>query len=151
MLLGLPATFASIGIHAMLLRFVIWRVHRDMYALRIISGPLQEFMLVCGITLLALTAHLAEIAVWALAFDLCGEFSNFTAAFYHSAVNYTTLGDNIVMSPRWRLLGPLEAADGMLMFGVTTALIFAIVQRMIQKRYGSFETESASARDSKVN
>ena len=150
-MLALPATFACVGIHAMLLRFVIWRVHQDMYALRLITGPLQEFMLVCGVTLLALTAHVAEIAVWALAFNLFGEFSNFTAAFYHSALNYTTLGDNIVMSPRWRLLGPLEAAVGMLMFGVSTALIFAIVQRMIVARYGSFETESGSAPASKVN
>ena len=62
-----------------------------------------------------------------------GEFSAFAPACYHSAVNYTTLGyGDVVMSPTWRLLGPLEAADGMLMFGISTALIFAVIQHLIQ-------------------
>ena len=48
-------------------------------------------------------------------FHLDGEFA---VAFSHSAVNYTTLGyGDIVMSPHWRLLGPLEAASGTLAFG----------------------------------
>lgn len=55
---------------------------------------------------------------------LCGEFRDFGSAYYHSAVNYTTLGyGDIVMSPRWRLLGPLEAANGMLLLGVTGATV----------------------------
>jgi hypothetical protein len=39
------------------------------------------------------------------------------------------------MSPPWRLLGPLEAANGMLMFGVTTAMILAVIQRFLQTRF----------------
>ena len=67
---------------------------------------------------------------------VCGEFSDFGTAFYHSAVNYTTLGyGDIVMTPAWRLLGPLEAANGVLLFGVTTALVIAILQRLIEARF----------------
>jgi hypothetical protein len=56
-------------------------------------------------------------------------------AFYSSAQNYTTLGyGDVVMSASWRLLGPLESADGMLMFGLTTAMIFAVIHRLIQAR-----------------
>jgi hypothetical protein len=85
--------------------------------------------------LLALAGHFVEIALWALSFVLCGEFSNFAAALYYSAATYTTVGDgSIVISARWRLLGPLEAADGMLMFGVTTAMIFAVIQRLVQAK-----------------
>jgi hypothetical protein len=52
-------------------------------------------------------------------------------------LNYTTLGDSdAVISPSWRLLAPLEGANGMLMFGVSTAMLFAIVQRLIQTRLG---------------
>jgi hypothetical protein len=40
------------------------------------------------------------------------------------------------MSASWRLLGPLEAADGLLMFGVTTAMIFAVIQRLLLSRLG---------------
>jgi hypothetical protein len=39
------------------------------------------------------------------------------------------------MSPAWKLLGPLEAADGLLMFGVSTAMIFAVVQRLTWARF----------------
>jgi len=50
-------------------------------------------------------------------------------------MNYTTLGDSDkVMSPSWRLLASLEAANGMLMFGVSTAMLFAVIQRLIQTR-----------------
>ena len=84
----------------------------------------------------ALIAHLVEIALWALLFMICGEFSAFGNAFDHSAVNYTTLGyGNVIMSPSWRLLGPLEAANGMLMFGVSTAMIFTVIQRLVEARY----------------
>ena len=83
-----------------------------------------------------LAAHLVEIALWAAVFLMCGEFTAFGTAYYHSAVNYTTLGyGDVVMTPAWRLLGPLEAADGMLMFGVSTAIIFALIQRLIRDRF----------------
>src|SRR5262249_1536457 len=66
----------------------------------------------------ALVAHLIAVAVWAAVFVMCGEFPEFGSAYYHSAVNYTSLGyGDVVMSPSWRLLGPLEAANGALMFG----------------------------------
>jgi hypothetical protein len=85
--------------------------------------------------MIAFAAHLTEIAVWAGLFVICGEFTTFRAAFDHSAVNSTTLGyGNVVMTLSWRLLGPLEAADGMLMFGVTTAMLFAVIQRLIRAR-----------------
>ena len=87
------------------------------------------------IALLLLVAHLANILLWATLFFLFHEFSHFEDAFYHSAVNYSSLGyGDLVMSPRWRLLGPLETIDGMVMFGISTALIFAVLSRMIERR-----------------
>lgn len=88
----------------------------------------------------SLIAHLLEIALWALLFIICGQFASFGTAYYHSAVNFTTLGyGDIVMSPSWKLLGPMEAADGTLMFGVSTAMIFAIIQRLIQARFADLK------------
>ncbi len=81
-------------------------------------------------------AHLIDIAIWAVLFLVCGEFSDFGTAYYHSAVNYTTLGyGDLIMTRSWRMLGPLEAANGMLMFGVSTAIIFAVIHRLIQTRF----------------
>jgi len=86
--------------------------------------------------LYALVAHLLEIALWAVVFLACGEFSDFGIAYYHSAVNYTSLGyGDMLMTPSWRLLGPLETAIGMLMFGVSTAMIFALIQRLVEIRF----------------
>jgi hypothetical protein len=63
------------------------------------------------------------------------EFGEFESADYSSAVNYAILGyGDIVMSVRWRLLGPLEAGDGIVMFGISTALIFALMMRLIEQR-----------------
>jgi hypothetical protein len=84
----------------------------------------------------AFVAHVVEVTVWALLYMICGEFQEFGAAYYHSAVNYSMLGyGDVIMSPSWKLLGPLEAADGSLMFGVSTAMIFAVILRLIQIRF----------------
>ena len=84
----------------------------------------------------AFVAHLTEIALWAALFVACGEFNSFGLAYYHSAVNYTTLGyGDMIMTPSWKLLGPLEAADGALMFGVSTAMIFAVAQRLMRAKF----------------
>ena len=88
------------------------------------------------VVLFVFSAHLLEIALWAGLFIISGEFGDFGVAFYHSAVNYTTLGyGDIILTPSWRLLGPLEAADGMLLFGVSTAIVFTVMHRLVQTRY----------------
>jgi hypothetical protein len=82
---------------------------------------------------------------WAELFLICGEFPRFGTAFYDSAVNYTTLGyDDIVMTQPWRLLGPLEAANGMLLVGVSTAMIFAVIQGVIEARFVVLKERSES-------
>ena len=77
-------------------------------------------------------AHLVEIGLWAILLVLCKEFQELGTAYYHSAVIYTTLGyGDLLLSPAWRLLGPLEATNGALMFGVSAAVVFAAVQRLV--------------------
>jgi hypothetical protein len=84
-------------------------------------------------TLVLLASFLVQMALWAWVFVLCGEFTEFGHAFYYSAVNYTTLGyGDVVMSARWRLLGPLEAANGVLMGGLAAAGLFAVLTRLTE-------------------
>jgi hypothetical protein len=136
LLVGVATTFFTIVVHALVLNTIIGAVHR--HVLRGRAGVfLWDVTFVMSATLLALAGHLVEIALWALSFLLCGEFSNFAAALYYSAATYTTLGDSTtVISARWRLLGPLEAADGMLMFGISTGMIFAVIHRLVEARFG---------------
>ena len=73
--------------------------------------------------------------MWAIVFLTIGEISTFEKAFYYSAQNYTALGyGDIVLSERWRLLGPLEAINGLLLFGLSTAVMFAVMSRLIANR-----------------
>ena len=87
------------------------------------------------VTLITAAAHLIQIALWAVVFLLCGQVSTFDTAFYFSVQNYTALGyGDIQPSERWRLLGPLEAMEGLLFFGLSTAVLFAIMSRLIADR-----------------
>ena len=43
------------------------------------------------------------------------------------------------MTPSWKLLGPLEAADGALMFSVSTVTIFIIAQRLMRTKFGDLQ------------
>ena len=71
-----------------------------------------------------------------------GEFSELYEAVYHSAVNFTSLGyGDVVMSARWKLMGPLEAANGVLMFGMTSAALMAILQQLIKSRFEAVQQE----------
>jgi hypothetical protein len=129
-------TFATVIIHALFLMPIF---HFVRYELRLGRAGVRfwrDVMIVAGVTVVALAAHLIAVATWALVFTLCGEFSQLAPALYHSGMNYTTLGDSDkVMSPSWRLLASLEAANGMLMFGVSTAMLFAVIQRLFQTRF----------------
>ena len=68
-------------------------------------------------------------------FYFLGEFDELSAAIYHSAVNFATLGyGDIVMSEKHRFLGPLEAINGVLMIGVSTAVLTAVFQDVIKNK-----------------
>jgi hypothetical protein len=83
-------------------------------------------------------AHLIQIALWAVAFLVCGQVSTFETAFCLSAQNFTAFGYGAVMlSERWRLLSPLEATNGLLFFGMSTAVLFAIMSQLIASRLRS--------------
>ena len=102
------------------------------------------------VTLITAAAHLTQIAVWAVAFLLCGQVSTFEAAFYFSAQNFTALGyGDVLPSQRWRLLGPLEAVNGLLFFGLSAAVLFAILSNLISERLRTetgYESEAAGNR-----
>jgi hypothetical protein len=133
---GFAAVICTILVHALPLSATIAFVRREKRLGLLGVNFRRDMGVVMRVILYAFVAHLIEIALWAALFVICGEFSDFPTAYYHSAVNYTSLGyGDIIMSPTWRLLGPLETADGMLLFGVSTAMIFAVIQRLIEARY----------------
>jgi hypothetical protein len=77
---------------------------------------------------------------------ICGEITDFEKALYYSAETYTALGyGDVTLSQKWRLLGPLEAVNGLLLFGLSTAVMFAIMSRLISNRLHSMLGDSPFA------
>lgn len=95
---------------------------------------LRASCLLAAVMLIMVAGHLLQISLWAGVFFAYREFDDFSTAFYHSTVNFTTLGyGDLVMRQEQRLLGALEAASGVLMFGLTTSVMFTVMQ-MLMKR-----------------
>lgn len=143
LLVGAGLVVFTIFIHALALSAALKFVRHEKQLGRAGANFWSDFAIVALAMSMLLAAHLIEIAFWAVLFIICGEFHNFGTAYYHSAVNYTTLGyGDFIMTASWRLLGPIEAADGMLLFGVSTAIIFAVIQRLIQTRFADLRSSS---------
>src|ERR1700722_9010094 len=133
---GAIAVLSTLLIHALAVGATIYFIRREKRLGRAGTGFWIDLAIVVSVLSFAFVAHLIEMALWAELFVVCGEFQEFGIPYYHSAVNYTTLGyGDMIMTPSWRLLGPLEAADGALMFGVSTAMIFAVTQRLILAQF----------------
>src|SRR5262249_23484961 len=145
--LGVAVTmaFSTVIIQALALMAIMRFVRHELRLGRAGVEFWWDVGIIVGATLVALAAHVVAIASWGLVFSLCGEFSQLAKAVYHSGMNYTTLGDSEnLMSPPWRLLAPLEAANGMLMFGISTAMLFAIVLRLIQAKFSELSSHSVN-------
>lgn len=79
--------------------------------------------------------HLMETAVWAVFYQWWRLFPDFETSFYFSLGSYTTIGyGDVVLPQKWRLLGGIEGVSGVLLCGLSTAFIFAIVNALFQIR-----------------
>ncbi len=133
--MGLAATFGTVAIHGFAVHTIVMTLRRNLQRGVLGARLFRNLTFVMGATLLALAGHLGEIALWAFALDITGAVPDMSSSIYSSAGSYTTSGSDIVLPQQWKLLGPFEAVDGMLMFGVSTAFIFAVVNRLIHARY----------------
>jgi Ion channel len=140
LLVGFAATLGTMVIHGLVVHTIVMEMRRNLQRGQLGARLSVNLTFITGTTLLALAGHILEVVLWAFVFDLCGGVGGFSAALYCSAGSYTTLGSaGVVLSSHWKLLGPLEAAVGLLMFGVSTALIFAVIQRLIYVRLAGAE------------
>ncbi len=132
-LLGLPTMVLSLLLQIVLIVIAIRYYYRKHYT-RDQASFLSSLVVISSIMLLLVIGNLGQIALWALLFLVLGEFQQFAVAFYHSAVNFGSLGyGDIVMSEKYRLLGALEAINGVLMIGVSTAALMSTFQNETKK------------------
>ena len=81
--------------------------------------------------LVMFVVSLLEVVVWAVTYMSLNAVQSFEEALYFSMVTFTTLGyGDVTLDAGWRLLSAFEAANGIIMFGWTTAIVIAVVQRV---------------------
>jgi hypothetical protein len=118
------------GVHAggMILAIFIIRSHgRDLRNL----SPWKHIYWLSGIILIMFLVSLLEVMAWALTYLVLNAIQGVEQAVYFSMVTFTTLGyGDITLNESWRLLGSFQAANGIIMFGWTTAIVVAAVQQI---------------------
>ncbi|GLZ87324.1 hypothetical protein Pres01_33750 [Metapseudomonas resinovorans] len=134
LLVGIPVMLLCLALQAYFVAICLKYFVRYKLLAQEHDSPVHSAVHLGVVMLLMLLGNFAQMAIWAALFHLLGEFDDFATALYHSGVNFATLGyGDMVMTPAWRLLGPLEAANGILMFGVSTAVMTASVSEIIKQ------------------
>ncbi|MCM8613807.1 ion channel [Accumulibacter sp.] len=114
--------------------FTFWSVRRVMGTPRRprrSSGLIEGIVALLVAMLIMMLGNFLQIMLWGALFFVLGEFPVFYEAVYHSGVNFTSLGyGDVVMSTDRKLLGPLEALNGILMLGLSSAALVAILQHL---------------------
>ena len=128
-LVGLVVSLAAIAIHAVMMAVLVRTAHRASLLTRRAHPQLRLIVLMWATVTVLMFAHLSEILVWGAVYDLLGAVPHGVDSFYFAFVNYTTLGyGDIIPATRWRLLGPLAAMNGVLLFGWSTAVMYDILR-----------------------
>lgn len=129
---SLPLIVLNVVIH------VIGLILINESVVRILSGAterrrfMSKFAVVMGLAaLLATVLHGVEAATWATAYWLLGALPNTRSAMLYSLSAMTSYGHaNLFLEEQWQLMGALEALNGVLLFGLTTAFLFALIQKV---------------------
>jgi hypothetical protein len=148
LILQLLFAFALIGLTVLLHALGTWEAITHLARVwpyrravrRFLIAEIHIFRVVCVLLLW----HLLEAGSWALLYRLSGDLPDWETALYFSMTSYTTLGyGDVVLPPPWRILGPMEGAVGILMFGWSTAIIVAAITRVYGVRLARATEEDA--------
>ena len=132
-LAGFSVSLCNIVIHALVMTAVVRVVHIATVTHRLSPTPHMITVMIATVSVLMM-AHASEVIVWALAYAALDVIPAGADVVYFAFVNYTTLGyGDVVPVERWRLIGPMTAMNGMLVFGWSTAVIFEVLRRTMTR------------------
>jgi type IV secretory pathway TrbD component len=122
---------ANIAIHALAMVAVV-RIARTVSERDMLHGAARLVAIMIGTVSALMVTHISEVIVWSVAYATTGAAPTGTDPLYFAFVNYTTLGyGDVIPVERWRLIGPMTAMNGVLLFGWSTAVIFEILRRTV--------------------
>lgn len=129
---GLPLIVLTVLIHVSGLGLIAQRAVHGAGRMMERRHPRVAFVVVVGATtLLATCLHGLEAGIWALAYQFLGALPDFRTSMLYSLNAMTSYGHtNLELQDHWHLMGALEALNGWLLFGLTAAFLFAVIQKV---------------------
>jgi hypothetical protein len=135
LLVAFGLTSATVVLHALGTLAAIGHLARIWQQKSQHGGRLTSEIQIVRTVIILLLLHLAEAGVWAGMYRLFGLLPDMETAIYFSLTSYTTVGyGDVVLPTEWRLLGPMEAAVGILMFGWSTGIMVTVINRVYGDR-----------------
>ena len=134
LLVGGAVSLSNIAVHAVVMATVVGTAR---VALKWEHTPRLTWLaaLMVAVVGVLLVAHVAEVLTWSLAYAILDVAPPGADVLYFAFVNYTTLGyGDVVPVEHWRLLGPMAAMNGVLLFGWSTAVIFEVMRQAMRIR-----------------
>jgi MFS superfamily sulfate permease-like transporter len=130
--LGLPLIVLNVLIHVLGLGLINHRATSVLSQRTQRRHPAVAFAVVVGAAaLLATCLHAVEAGIWAIAYRLLEALPDLKSAMLYSLNAMTSYGhEDLLLEHRWQLLGAIEALNGCLLFGLTTAFLFGIIQKV---------------------
>jgi hypothetical protein len=129
---GLPLILATVIIHVFGMRLTCARAIRfSNHMTKSRHSEVAFAVVVAATILLATCLHAAEAGIWAAAYWLLGALPNARLAMLYSLEAVTSYGhSNLFLEDRWQLMGAMEALNGWLLFGLSTAFLFGVIQKV---------------------
>lgn len=128
---SLPLSVATVLIHVLGLNVIRGRFDLVLRRATARTFSLISLSLVAGITISVTLLHGIEAAIWATAFRLLHALPDKKSAILYSLNAMTTFGHSgFTLQGQWHLMGALEALNGWILFGLSTAFLYAINQRV---------------------
>jgi hypothetical protein len=121
----------TVGIHLAGLTGLVAMTRRTTRRLRANNDILGQAGLIMGIVLGLFVLHSLEIWAYAALYEVLGAFSRFEEALYFSTVAFTTVGfGDLVVDSHWRLVSAIEAANGFILIGWSTAFLVSVTRQV---------------------
>lgn len=137
LLFAVTIAIHAVGVVLIARGLVRWRKRHPRGTDSFLDTVPESIGIIVAVALLLGVLHALESTIWALVYVYLGAFPSVADATLYSVDSMTTRGSTgLDMDERWRMMGATEAGNGMLLFGISTAFLFAVMAGLWKKPLG---------------